>query len=768
MQRFIPFLPIAATFGVILALRETSPIFIAILLLFLFFCHLQRHYFRSLPLFGLLTIFIYYFCALYHLELQQSGYEEGVATVEGIIHSIPVVDGDLFSMDFKSELGEVIRVRSFIRNEEEQKRLQAFAPGDRCRITGTFEAPSPPTNFDQFDYRRYLREQGIFWLLRPKTENMDCKSSYHRAYALERWRHQQMIHLEKTVSPDLVGIMSALLFGERIMIDEEVLDAYERLGLIHLLAVSGLHVGLVVTSIFYVLIRIGITRERVYEILILALPFYAVIAGAAPSVIRASIMTFIVLLFLRLKVKLPPLYGIIAVYMVYLLLNPFILFHLGFQLSFLISFALIVSAHTIQKLNLYVSQLFAITILSQLFAFPLLLYYTFELAWISIPLNMLYIPFVTFFVLPFSFISFGLTFLLPNRFNLPLLLLEWSVPYTHRWLTVISSQKWATLITGKPHLLIVICLYAVIGYGVFLFEQGGRRWWRKPVSLLFIVLIIQLSLPFFNPCAKVTMLDVGQGDSFLIELPFRKEIYLIDTGGAMSFNNEPWRKRRRTFDVGEKIVVPALKSQGIRTIDRLILTHGHFDHIGGAAAVVHSFWVKEVLYGVGAMDGEYERQLQKVFLRKGGTWKFVQEGMHWQSGSSTFFILAPTGNENELNARSVVLFAEIEGITFLFTGDLEEEGEKRLIISYPHLRADVLKVGHHGSMTSTGERFLNHLSPRAALISVGRNNHFGHPHNDVLKRLYERKMTIWRSDEGAVRLILRTGNVKVEQMIKHE
>jgi competence protein ComEC len=260
------------------------------------------------------------------------------------------------------------------------------------------------------------------------------------------------------------------------------------------------------------------------------------------------------------------------------------------------------------------------------------------------------------------------------------------------------------------------------------------------------------------------MIDVGQGDSFLIELPYRKAVYLLDTGGTVSFFNDEWRKRRRSFDVGTDIVVPALKARGISQIDRLILTHGHADHIGGAKAVGKSVRIKKVIYSNGPVEEEYEQRILEYLLDNGASFHFLQEGVSWREGSSEFVVLSPIGTESDLNARSIVLYGVLEQVSFLFTGDLEEEGERRLATAYPTLDVDVLKVGHHGSRTSTTELFLKQLNPKIALISAGRNNQFGHPHEEVTKRLNEQHIPVWRSDlDGAVEIMVKDGKVNIRK-----
>lgn len=772
MRKISPFfflIPFSATLGLFLALRGPSPLYFFILLLFLFLCFIQRSNSKQKLIIITIPFLIYYTIGHRATSQQFTVYEEGKQTIYGVVHSVPIIDGDSLSLRLKSHLGEKIHLQAYLYDEYDQIKLKQVAPGDICRIDGDLTAPYAPTNFGQFDYKQYLSHQNIFWIVRPKRDGLHCIEATGNPYwNLQRWRHTQIKKIEKQVDPEFNGIMTALLFGDRTSIDEDLIEAYQRLGIIHLLAVSGLHVGMIVTMFFYLLLRLGLTRERAIDILFISLPLYMVTAGAAPSVIRASIMAMVVLICLRFKSRVSPLTGITIVYLGLLLIKPFSLFHLGFQLSFLISFGLIISAPLIQKRYPdRLAQLLAVTLFSQVLSFPLLLLHTFEISLVALPLNLIYIPIITIFVLPLTLLSFVLSFVVSSSFNLPLLLLEFAYPFIHDFLRKVAELRFSTLVVGKPSMFLVFAFYISLFFGCLLWEKGGRGWWRKPFFVLTILLMIQVLFPYLDPRTKITMIDVGQGDSFLVELPYRKSIYLIDTGGTISFSDEAWRKRRRPFDVGEDIVVPTLKERGIRHIDRLILTHGHMDHIGGAKALLKRFKIKEVYYGQGTIEGEYEKELFNQFGHLEIKIKFVKEGEAWTDGDARFFVLSPSGIEQGLNDRSIVLYANLGGLSFLFTGDLEESGERRIISSYPSLDIDILKAGHHGSRTSTTEAFIKHVNPKVVLISAGRQNRFGHPHPEVVERLQNQGVIILRTDlMGAIELSIKKETLKVESVLK--
>jgi competence protein ComEC len=696
-------------------------------------------------------------------------YEQGEQTIYGVIQTVPNIDGDSLSMRIKSGEKEVIQVHAYLYDHDDYQKGKAYSPGDSCQIKGTLSLPLPPTNFGQFHYQGYLRSQSINWIMRPEREGIQCvRTSGNGYHQLQDWRQQQLHRIEKQVGIEYQGLMNALLFGDRTYIEEGLIEAYQRLGVIHLLAVSGLHVGMLVSLFFYLLIRLGLTKERTIEILLGMLPIYVIIAGAAPSVIRAAIMAMVVLGCIRFKRRLSPLTGIICVYLGYLFFQPFVLFHLGFQLSFLVSFGLIVSSPLIRRRYTNpIIQLLAVTFVSQLLSSPLLLIHTFEITWLSLPINMIYIPFITMIVLPLTLLSFILSFYIPSSLNFPLIFLEVVFPYIHDLMQKGANKNFASLVVGKPSSLIVLAYYGGILFASVLWEKGERFWWKWPTGILCLLFISQLVAPYVDSRAKVTMIDVGQGDSFLIELPFRKEIYLIDTGGTISFSNEEWRKRKRPFEVGGDVVVPTLKERGIRKIDRLILTHGHLDHMGGAFALLQILPIKKVYYGKGPVEGEIEHQLLTQLDQQGTKVEFIGEGFAWARAGATFQVLSPLGTETSLNNRSIVLYAEIEGVAFLFSGDLEEEGERRLITRYPNLQIDVLKAGHHGSRTSTTDVFLSHLDPKVILISAGRRNRFGHPHKEVTDRLEARGLLTFRTDlDGAIEFTIKHQNIKVRRAME--
>ena len=260
---------------------------------------------------------------------------------------------------------------------------------------------------------------------------------------------------------------------------------------------------------------------------------------------------------------------------------------------------------------------------------------------------------------------------------------------------------------------------------------------------LFIVLI-DLIFPYLDCNSIVYFFDVNQGDSSLIVTPYRKEVIMIDTGGI---------KGRKVSDN----VVSFLKNSGINAIDYLILTHGDFDHMGDAISLVENFKVENVIFNCGELN-ELEMDLIKVLDRKKISYYSCIKELYIEDNNLYFLNNKDYGNEND---NSSVIYTELSNYRFLFMGDAGADVEEDLMVKYNFQDIDVLKIGHHGSKTSSGKEFINAINPRYSLISVGENNRYGHPNKEVLENLKESK--IYRTDlDGSILFKIKNNKINVE------
>lgn len=678
------------------------------------------------------------------------------------------IDGDLFTAIGKELVHqEKLIIRYKLKTEKEKEAIsQNLKKEIACKVIGKLEEPQPSSNENAFNYKEYLNRNDMFWILKVETLNLSSCSPQKKSPLsfFRTLRQDGIIYVKDHFPKESAPLAIALLFGERDFIAEDILNSYQRLGIIHLLAISGLHVGMLGGMIFYFGIRLGVSREKMTTVLLVFFPCYALITGAAPSVIRA---VFMMVLFLALK-KWSHLFSILTVdlisivFILYTFFSPLIIYDVGFQLSFSVSFSLILSAPIlIKRMKNPISLLIATSFICQLAATPIMFYYFYEVSLISVFANAIFVPLFSLLILPAIFILFLLHLFFGaviNLFVYPLNAIIVWMDYTASSLALIP---FAIITLGRPSFFVFFLYIFFLSLFFSLWERRrGKKWFIRILCLPITVFLFHASSNILSPYGEVTFLDVGQGDSILIKLPHGKGNYLIDTGGTLRFNTEEWKIRQKQYDVGKDVVVPYLKSKGITTIHKLILTHGDGDHIGGASEIIKQLNVKEIILPITDELSELEKDLLLAAKRRKIPFRFTKAGEAWKMDESVFQVLSPhDGMEAERNNGSIVLFANIGGLKWLFTGDLEEEGEEKLTSHYEKLKVDVLKVGHHGSKSSTSVQLLDKINPKLAVISVGKNNRYGHPNRDVMKNLHERNVKILRTDQhGAITYFFKGEN----------
>ncbi|UII54943.1 DNA internalization-related competence protein ComEC/Rec2 [Cytobacillus spongiae] len=650
---------------------------------------------------------------------------------------------------------EKVMLNYKIMSSEEKKVLtEKLQYGLLCQVHGELEEPNQARNPNAFDYKTYLKHQDIYWVLSISSLTLEaCQPNNKLTTKLFKLRSDGLNDLQEHFPKDTVAIVAALLFGERKWMEKSLLEDYQELGIVHILAISGLHVGLLVGFAFYSGIRMGLTRERMATLLLFILPVYPVITGFSPSVNRAAGMVFLLLLSQKIGFsrKWLPVDIISIVLLVYLFISPSVIFHVGFQLSFIVTFALILSSPKILLKATHPISLIATTsFIAQISAFPILLHSFYEISLISIFANVIFIPIFSFIVLPLC-IGLYLLHLVSFPFINPLLLvLSLIIQWVNKLASFLTTFPYTTALLGKPSKTEIIGY--IISIPLLFLSWERKRLFPVLISLLCLVGIIHLASQDLSSSGEITVIDVGQGDCIFIRLPYGKGNYLIDTGGRVSFNDQGWKERLNTYDVGSDVVVPFLKSKGISKLDKLILTHGDADHIQGSFGLLEDIDVEEILLPNVEEQPALVQLILNNAIRKGVRVQYVSKGDTWTSGDTLFQILSPSRETmQERNNGSIVIYTEIGGLSWLFTGDLEEQGEKVLVKNYPNLKIDVLKAGHHGSNSSTSEPFLQSIQPRMSIISAGVNNRYGHPHQEVLSRLAQQHVQILRTDQhGAI------------------
>jgi competence protein ComEC len=609
--------------------------------------------------------------------------------------------------------------------------------GDEISFTGTIIPISEKRNPHDFNYKAYLRSQDIS--VQVKAEDLIKITPNEKILAWVWWREKALDLVEKNFDAETAPIAKALLVGYKQDLDSESKSAFARSGLSHIMAVSGLHVGFIVAP-FWVIIPYFWTKKRGSIIglglLILLLVIYAGITGFSPSVMRASVMAGF-LSFGKLFHRQNNSINLTAVAAVCLLIyNPEQLFEIGFQLSFSAVLIILLILPVIQKTLPYWLQIrwygkplmvVIVSIVVQFGLYPLQVHYFGEISLVSPIANALFVPLLG-IVVPLSLIALLATAILPIAgfvLNYPsLLFLGWM----NDFVTMAAKWDWAwTTASIGSNLIFIGWLFLI--FMISAWQIPALKWKMGIGVLATLCLMLSLSVGKKIQPAKltVTFFDVGQGDAALLQTPSGKNV-IIDAG--------VWSP---SYNSGKSVILPHLKAAGIEKLDAVFLSHPHADHIGGIIDLMEGIKI-DIIYNSGY---EYDSNLYQSYLalanKKAIPIKTLIAGDTVGLDPAMLILaMGPEGKRynSDPNEHSLVLNVVYGRSEFLFTGDAGIHQEQRLVEAYGGLLdTDLLKVGHHGSRTSSGIQFLAEVTPELAIISLAESNRFRHPHKEALGRL---------------------------------
>lgn len=646
------------------------------------------------------------------------------------------IDGDNFQAFVRCEK-EKFQLSYKITTEEEQQRLKKLHYGQFISISANVETPSANRNQNQFNYQTYLKNQNVHYILRASNLAISNQFSPSFLMRIQNIRLKIITHLTEKTAPTISPYCLALISGEKNGFSPEMYEVYQQMGVVHLLAISGLHVNLLIGTIYFLLLKFGITRERAITCLLVFLPFYVILTGANPPVIRATTMTALLLLSEKYTTKWSSFSAICLSFILFFLLQPYVMKEVGFQLSYAVSFGIILSSrHILTKQQNAFTKSLAISFISTIMSSVVMMYHFYSFSWIGIFFNLIYVPIFTIIILPGCLTVFVLSFFSTEILHFPEAMLTFLIQLVEKLTYIFAKIPHQTIVTGRPKPVILVLIIITI---IIFFNQ----WQKKKFPLgIFICFCFLCYLASFNLSGKVSFIDVGQGDSILIQLPYKQGNYLIDTGGQLPFEKEAWAKKRKPFTIGGSTLTPVLKSKGINRLDKVIITHSDADHMEGLDDLQKNITINELIYAKGAENKPIMKEALDAMPKVKQT--IILAGANWQIGENRFECLYPNKAGEGGNDDSIVLKAVLDGKIWLFTGDLEANGEKS--ISEQPIQADILKVGHHGSKTSSSKEFIQKVNPTFAIISCGLNNRFGHPHAETINTLETAGVTILRTD----------------------
>lgn len=688
------------------------------------------------------------------------------------------VSGSLLSFQGETRVaGQRERVQIFytIEEESDQKDWLALNQSFQVTVSGTLEEADENQNFYLFNYRAYLARKNIYWIM--SADNITIKSELNSdQYWLANQRQAVINWLGNLANPTVSAYTLSLFFNEMDALEVEVLEAYQAIGLIHLFSISGFHVQYFLTFFKKILLRIGLTVEAFDYFAILVLLVYTIFLGWPYGMIRSFVAYTYNSYQKKRGQQTSSLIGTSWSVILLLFIDPRIIFTLSFQLTYALSYTILFTGKYIQAKCSHTLQIeLWQSFICSLVTIPFLTMIYFEFSWVSLILNYGYSWLFASFLFPglllilliqivglgayFTWLQAGLAYLIQE--------IEMLALFAERW-------TWFQWVTGKLHTwVLVFFVVSLLFYLTNLSTTINKSRRLMIRGLLAVSLFLIYLNPYLHSYGQVAMLAVGQGDSFFIETPYQKQVYLIDLAGKINFTSiaaeadpsKSWQLRD-SKSLAERQIIPSLKAAGTRTITGVFLTHGDFDHIGSFEEVAKTFKIQKLYLPIGMQEDRTSLETIQAAIIEGRNPNM--EIIWLKSGdqvtlnkTSRLQVLAPKKIGEGENADSLVLYGKIGLHNFLFTGDIEGAEEDAL----PTLPVDILKVAHHGSDHSSPTSFIQRMDPKIAWISVGKNNRYGHPADRVVADLEANEAKIYRTDTmGAVHYIYWSKSAKIDSV----
>lgn len=631
--------------------------------------------------------------------------------------------------------------------------------GDSLYIEGEFKQPEEARNYKGYNYKQYLKTKKIIGTVELEKAKILKSSNGSFIHNIQKYIKDT---INGTLTDEEGNLLLAILLGDKDKLSEDIQESFKTSNLSHMLAVSGAHVSYIILGLTYVLQNSIIGKKNGKIVCIFFLLVFMAITNFTPSVTRACIMA-ILTLFSSIIYRKSDVYTNISVAaLITLIFNPYSLLDLGFQLSYGGTIGIIIFIKRIQekksnsKVINYIKQMALVSIYANIIIIPIMMYHFNTVSFTFIISNIMASPILVIIVITgFLFIITSITAKPLTRliaiFIKPILSILIKISQ------ICSKLPFSNILVVTPYMFNVISYYAIILYCI---KSKKNNKCKIIIGLLIVLILINFIIYIFPQKLRIFFIDVGQGDSTLIITPDKKTV-LIDGGGSDS------------FDVGEKVLLPYLLDRRILKIDYVLISHFDTDHCGGILTIMEKVKVKNIIISEQAEHSENYERFKKLMIHKKIRLIEVKKGDKIKIGRySEFKILFPTSrllSENPLNNNSIVAQFNYNNFKMLFTGDIEKLAEQQILkAEKAEIRADILKVAHHGSKTSSIPEFIKAVKPKIALIGVGKNNTFGHPNQQTIKNLENIKCRIYRTDlQGEIIIkIDQKGRMNVKSKLK--
>ena len=663
-------------------------------------------------LFLIIFITILYMLITFIFFDKKSKYNGNEKKFVCVIENINILETKL-SLDL--ECKEKVKGTYYFKDDTEKESFaKKYKIGSVIEINGYLNLIENLKAPNVFDYKMYAKAKGMFYHIKLESFKYLSENNYY-VYKLKN------IILEKTKSYKSNSYLKYFFLKDKSSIDESALYRYKSLGIMQVLSLS--------SSFFMLYISKILKKNSVLKDVSVLIILYVMFKVTESISFQRSLIYSIILIINRnLKLKIPIYKVIIYMTISLLIVNPYNVFLSSFYYCTIISSFIIILRKKIYKKRNLLSRSLYISFISFLVSIPLNIYFQFELNILSPVYNAFLYPLFTYIIMPVSILSI---------FIPQLDLVVFALLKLFESLSIILLKIPTNFIFIKPSILIAFLYYLLI---VFSLKN------KNNLIIFILFLILHNNLNRIFPSTYVLVLDVGQADSILIH--HNNKNILIDTGGSINGSK---------LYSANNFLISLFKSLGISKIDAIILSHGDYDHMGEAINLVNNFKVEKVIFNCGEFN-DLEKELIKVLEKKKIKYYSCIKELNIDKNKLYFLQTKEYDNEND---NSNVIYTELDGYKFMLMGDAGIEKEKDILEKYNLSNIDVLKVGHHGSGTSSSKEFIKEIKPKYGVISVGKSNRYGHPNKEVLENLENSK--IYRTDQdGSIMFKIKKDKLQIE------
>ena len=680
-------------------------------------------------------------------------------------------------------------------NASNSKLMKKLEFGTKIKLAGEYTAPEGQRNFEGYSYKEYLMTKEIYGTVKIENSNDVETIKKNQSNFFEKMINKVSNLLKRKVEillpENSASLLKGILLGDCTDISSDVKENFKECNLSHMLAVSGAHLSYLIIGINMILSKKIFGKRASKIITIFIIIIFMNITNMSPSIERAGISSIICIIASLIHRKPDAINAVAVAVLCTVIKNPFSILNIGMQLSYAGTLSLLMFANGREKNNSreiiennekgknikkYLVESIKVTLCANILIMPLTIYKFNTISLNFILANLVAGPLLGLslilglIMLVTSFVSLNIAKLFSFILNIILIILMKSIK-------LISQIPYSNITVITPHLISIVTIYIIIFLGYYIAKSPELRKKLKTKNKLIIKTItIVLSIAIISVATlklleekklKLYFVDVGQGDCTYLKTPSKKNI-LIDGGG---------NRDKEKYDVGKKVLLPYLLDRRVKKLDYIIVSHFDADHAQGLEAVIQNIKVKNIIVCKQASDSALYKEIIKLCKKKNVNIITVKRGQTIKIDKYVHFQILHPGDimlddgKGGLNANAIVakMYCTIKNktTTIMFTGDIEEKAEEELVKIYgDKLKADILKVAHHGSKTSSTAEFLKCVSPKIALIGVGKDNTFGHPNSGVLSRLEDINAKIYRTDKlGEITVTISKSKTSIKTKI---